>query len=56
MGKLIAEVLVGTFVVLAVAEAMQLISWLSVLLREPVDKTFIAGGAICYVVYRTARF
>ena len=56
MGKLIAEALVGTLVIFVVAEAMQLISWVSAWLREPLDKTFIAGGAICYVVFRTARF
>ena len=53
--KFFGEALAAVMFTLAIAEGMQIIWQISVYLREPLDKIFIAGGAICYLLYRFTR-
>jgi len=52
MSRFFAEALIGVLAILAAAEVMQMLVWLSVQFHEPLDRMFIAAGCICYTVFR----
>lgn len=55
MKKMIVEAFIAVMVIGAAAEVMQGLWWASVnVMREPLDKIFIAAASMCYVFFRVS--
>jgi hypothetical protein len=54
MRRFFAEAMIAVLAILAGAEVMQMLVWLSVQFHEPLDKMFIAASCICYTVFGVA--